>query len=270
MKAVVHMSMDAKQWKKDRLRAAGVEVQEHTGDYNSAVQQGRECVRQNEFGHFVDDESSTSLFLGYSCAASELRTQLLAVGIRPSKEHPLVCYIPCGVGGAPGGICWGLKIVFGDAVCVLFAEPTHSPCVTLGLMTGQHSKISVRDIGLDNITEADGLAVARPSELCCQMVEHLLDGSVTVDDNDMFIQLSNLVETEGIFVEPSSAAVFAGPAIAHKATNKHNGDKNVPGLPHRLQNACAHVFWMTGGALVPEAVQREYIARGAGLNKGKD
>ena len=67
-----------------------------------------------------------------------------------------------------------------------------------------------RDAGLTGITEADGLAVGRPSKLVCDVMERTLSGEFTVADGRLFDDLRALHATEKIFIEPSSCAAFAG------------------------------------------------------------
>ncbi len=58
------------------------------------------------------------------------------------------------MGGAPGGITFGLKQVYGPAVHTFFAEPTGAPCMTLGLMTRRHAAASIYDEGIPLATQA--------------------------------------------------------------------------------------------------------------------
>lgn len=253
-RVTVHMSADARQWKKDLLRAKGVEVMEYASDYSKAVQEGRKLAEKDPYSYFVDDENSVSLFLGYAVAARRLAAQLREQDVQVDAEHPLVVTIPCGVGGAPGGIAFGLKEAFGDSVYCLFAEPVQAPCMLLGMSSGLHDRISVQDIGLTGLTSADGLAVGRPSKFVGKTVEQLVCGMVTIRDGLLFDYMRGLLKTEDIFIEPSACAAFQGPVKLHAMAeylSRH-------GLTaERLANA-THIAWATGGSLVPPAEREIY------------
>ena len=258
-RAVVHMSSDAKPWKKDRLRARGVEVIEHTGDYAAAVAAGRAEAAASPHAHFVDDENSRDLFLGYAVAALRLQTQLAAQNIAVDAHHPLFVYLPCGVGGAPGGITFGLKHVFGDAVHCFFAEPCASPAM-LARMSSPKGPRSVYDIGLNNVTEADGLAVATASELVFRLTAPLISGVYTFADDDLFTTLARLRQTCGLQIEPSAAACFLGPTFMADASEKaYVAATTEPGA------TITHLCWTTGGAFVPAAEYENFYQHGCRL-----
>lgn len=257
-RVTVHMSSDAKEWKKNMLREKGVNVVEHPDDYSKAVEEGRRQSEANPNDHFVDDENSKTLFFGYSVAALRLKGQLEEQGIIIGEERPLFVYLPCGVGGGPGGIAFGLKQVFGDHVHCFFAEPTHAPCMLLGLVTGKHDEVSVQEFGLDNKTDADGLAVGRPSGFVGKVMERLLAGSFTVDDGKLYRLLAKMSELEDVRLEPSALAGV--PGAVHVARSGFDAPVH-PGITDRMDRS-VHIAWATGGGMVPEDVMESYIERG--------
>jgi D-serine dehydratase len=250
----VYMSNDAKQWKKDLLREKGANVYEFEGDFGKAIHAGREETLADPKGYFVDDESSQHLFLGYSTAALRLKKQFERERIQVDKAHPLFVYLPCGVGGAPGGITFGLKQVFGDHVHAFYVEPVQSASVLTGLVTGEKNKISVQDIGLNNKTEADGLAVGRPSSFASEISGQLVSGIYTFEDPILYRLLAMLADTEGIYLEPSATAGLIGP---FETLNSDYVER------HQVKSENAtHIAWATGGGLVPESEMGDFYRRG--------
>lgn len=255
-RVTVHMSADARQWKKDLLRSHGATVIEYAGDYGKAVAEGRLLSDLDPNSYFVDDENSRTLFLGYAVAAKRLYWQLAAKHITIDSEHPLFVYIPCGVGGAPGGITYGLKTIFGKNVHCFFVEPTQAPCMLVGMESGLNQQISVQDIGLTGLTEADGLAVGRPSGFVGDVMRELLSGIFTVKDYKLFDYLRDLSASENRFIEPSACAAFEGPVGLFKHWHGTTYLKDQ-GLQDKMDQSI-HIAWATGGSLVPEAIRETY------------
>lgn len=193
-RVTVHMSADARQWKKDLLRKKGVTVIEYGADYSCAVQKGRELAAGDPMRYFIDDENSVDLFLGYAVAARRLKAQLAGLSVPVDAEHPLIVHIPCGVG--------------------------------------------------------------RPSGFVGEAVKALVSGGFTVSDEHLFTYLRALYAAEGLFVEPSACAGFAGAAELSKMTDY----LEVSGLGTHFANA-THIVWATGGALVPEKERETYLAK---------
>ena len=257
----VHMSADAREWKKKKLRANGVNVVEYQNDYSVAVAQGREEAKKDPSCFFIDDENSKTLFLGYSVAGERLKSQLDSMGIIVDKDHPLFVYLPCGVGGGPGGVAFGVKNQYKDNAHCIFAEPTHSPCMYLGVYTGLHEKISVQDIGIDNVTAADGLAVGRPSGFVGRAMHRLIDGYYTISDDEMYRLLALLNEKENVKLEPSALAGMEGPI---RVAQNEEYLKRMGFDEKTLANA-THIVWATGGGMVPVEEMTKYLEKGSSL-----
>lgn len=250
----VFVSADAKEWKKDLLRSKGINVVEFDGDFSEAILAGRRKTKEDPKAYFVDDENSHLLFQGYTVGALSLAKQLKKANIAVDSEHPLFVYSPCGVGGSPGGVAFGLRMIFGDHVHCFFVEPTHSPAVLSGLVTGEMSNLSVADLGIDNRTEADGLAVGRPSHFATNISNHVISGEYTIEDDLLFSLLRDMYDSEGIFLEPSATAGLIGPEMVAKTDYAESLGLDM--------SKATHVAWSTGGDLVPESQREALYSKG--------
>ena len=219
----VHMSADAREWKKRKLREHGAIVVEYAEDYGVAVEQGRKEAERDPNCFFIDDENSRTLFLGYSVAGERVKKQFDQMGIKVDADHPLFVYLPCGVGGGPGGVAFGLKLAFGD---------------------------------IDNLTAADGLAVGRASGFVGRAMERLLAGFYTLSDQEMYDLLGLLARDEQIKLEPSALAGMAGPwrVAADPAW------QTAQGLDAATMARATHLVWATGGGMVPAEEMAKYLA----------
>lgn len=266
-RATVHMSSEAKQWKKQRLRDHGVTVHEYPGDYGEAVARGRRQAQQDPMCHFVDDEHSASLFCGYAVAARRLRVQLAAQSIAVDAQHPLFVYIPCGVGGAPGGVCFGLKQVFGAHVHCFFVEPADSSCFLVRMQHPDRPGISIYETGQHNRTVADGLAVPCASELVYPLMRSRLSGIVVADDDSLCADAWRLKAQAGLKVEASAAAALSGPrALLSTAAGQGYLQSLGPAFVPEQAN---HIVWTTGGALMPDDEHEALLCRGEGVVRGR-
>ncbi|MFW5994922.1 MAG: D-serine ammonia-lyase, partial [Spirochaetia bacterium] len=179
----VYMPGDAQPAKREFLRARGVEVIESDDDYSDTIVRARNAadaasVSEPEHAaqarvYFVDAERSRSLFLGYACAARELLAQIESAGI---PECPVSVYLPCGTGGAAGGVTFGLKALAGDRLRSFFVEPVAAPGFLYGMLSaatpseatgGMSVPVTghVRDLRLDSQTVAGELAAGKASSL---------------------------------------------------------------------------------------------------------
>lgn len=251
----VHLSAEAKGWKIALLEKVGAKIARYRGTYEDAlIGARRKAVADEAHYHLIDDEYSEDLFLGYAVAGEHVREQLSEFGVTGTAARPIRFYFPCGVGGGPGGITFGLKHAYGArAARSYFIEPVAAPGFTVGLINREtNANLRVADLAFGEDTIADGLAVRTASELVLRNCAGMIDGCLTVRDERLLMFQAMLAETEGVFVEISACAGFAGllaPEIQRDISEKEP----------------VHVVWSTGGSLAPRSETEKTIALGRAL-----
>jgi threonine dehydratase len=146
------------------------------------------------------------------------------VGLELAVESPEaeVIVVPVGGGGLVAGIAAAVKggegFKSGRSPLVVGVEAQGAPTITAALAAGRPVTLPVL------ATMADGIAVGRCSDLTLAHVDKLVDGVVTVDEEEISRAILLLVERAKAVVEPAGAAALAaviagrvegaGPAVA--------------------------------------------------------
>ncbi|MDR2050711.1 MAG: D-serine ammonia-lyase [Deltaproteobacteria bacterium] len=248
-----HTSKETRAWKKDYMRSKGIEVIDYNVDCAEVLKKAREEAAADPACFFVGEENSRNVFLGYTTAGMNIKSNLCRLGIEIDGSRPLHVYIPCGSGLAASGLCLGLKLAFMDNVRCFLAEPVQAPSMLLGLGTRLFDKVSVRDIGLSGLTVADELSLCRPSSLACAVLREMADGCVTVEDDELFKLLTIVNTHERSKLEPSALAGLAAFMLTARNTLGAGFTQGV------------HLVWLSGGGLTPDNEWRSYYERGQGM-----
>lgn len=134
----------------------------------------------------------------------------------------------------------------------------------LGLATGLNHRISVQDLGLDNRTAADGLAVGRASGFVGGLMAPFLSGCYSLEDDRMYRMLAQLANTEALRLEPSALAGMYGPVLLAKdpVLSAYPAQRGL--TPAQLSRS-TQLVWATGGSMVPPEEMDQYCAKGQAL-----
>jgi D-serine dehydratase len=241
-KVTVHMSADAREWKKAKLRSHGVIVVEYEQDYGVAVEQGRKAAESDPNCFFIDDENSAPV-----------------PGLRRCRRAAEGAVCRTGPRGGCGSSAVRLPAVrrrrrpwrrgvwpeagLGDNVHCFFAEP-HSPCMLLGVYTGLHDEIAVQDLGIDNVTAADGWrSDARPASWAARW-------SACSTGSTRF---------------PTRACMTCSAGWRRRKASAWSRRRwrAWPGRCAFIQHTnVTHLVWATGGGMVPEDEMAKYLAKG--------
>ncbi|MGE0219650.1 threonine ammonia-lyase [Mycolicibacterium sp.] len=129
------------------------------------------------------------------------------IGLEIAEDLPglRTVLIPVSGGGLASGIATAVRALCPDAT-ILGVEPELAADTAEGLRRGQRADWPIQD---RNRTIADGLR-SQPSELTFAHLRQLLDGMITVSEDEIRSAVRELADRAHLVAEPSGAVALAG------------------------------------------------------------
>jgi len=173
-------------------RRFGADVVLHGADLSEARSEA-EAIAERDGLTFIHPFDNERVIAGQGTVALEVLEQT------PDLQAIVV---PVGGGGLLAGIGTVIKARRPD-VQVIGVEPARAACLSAGLAAGRPVPISLAP------TLADGLAVSQVGERPLEILRHVVDRVVTVDEAAIALAVLRLIELEKSVVEGAGAAPLA-------------------------------------------------------------
>ena len=196
VKAVIVMPTTTPLIKVERTKAYGAEVVLYGDVYDQACEKAYELAAEHGYT-FIHPFDDLRVATGQGTIAMEV-----------IQDLPLVDYIlvPIGGGGLATGVSTLAKMLKNN-IKVIGVEPSGAACMKASLENGKVTTVSPVN------TIADGTAVQTPGTKIFPYIQKNLDGSITVDDEELVVAFLDMVENHKMIVENSGLLTVA--ALKH-------------------------------------------------------
>lgn len=230
LRAVVFTPRTAPETKKAAIRRHDVELNDDAPDYDAAETAAREFARSSH-AFYLSPYNHPDVIAGAGTIAFEILEVLHAFD---------VMVVPIGGGGLASGVGLALKAAMPTAK-VIGVEAAASTAFATALRHGSITKIDPQP------TVADGLAGnLEPGAMTFDIVRRVVDGVVSVSEDDLAGAIASLATEEHLIVEGAGAAATAGVlarglvragqrAVVIVSGGNIDTDRLAPLLRHRIR-----------------------------------
>ncbi|MAY60754.1 MAG: threonine dehydratase [Rhizobiales bacterium] len=206
-KGVVFMPVTTPQQKIDKTRTFGgefIEIRLIGDTFDACYAAAIDFAREND-AMMAPPFDHMDIIEGQATVACEIAAQL------PEGETPDLVVLPVGGGGLAAGITRYFEETLDDGA-FLFAEPAGAPSLAESLKAGKRLKLP----RVDNFV--DGAAVAQIGALNFDLLKHFPpDQVLTPPENAICVTIGEILNTEGIVLEPAGALALTALETLPKA-----------------------------------------------------
>jgi threonine dehydratase len=239
VRAVIVMPSDAPAVKVAGVRADGAQIEFVGTDNEERIARADELAARHGMA-LVPSFDDARIVAGQGTLGLEIVEQLAEMGARP--EEPLTVIVPIGGGGLSAGVCVAVKGLRPDAT-VIGVEPELAADAADSLREG---RIVRWEPELTGRTIADGMRTSALGRIPFAHLSRLLDGVLTVSEDDIRVAMLAAATRARIVVEPSGATPIA-------AWMRHG----------TAVGAIGHVILVVSGGNVDPDLYRQLLAEAA-------